>query len=1017
VPNNQVADPVTGFVPCYDIAGNLLFQHSMDAGDRWMINDAAGKPMLAWDMNETPQGTATTRENRVYTTDYDKLHRPTAQWLTINNVTRIMVERYEYQDAVSPDVNNLNGQLTQHYDPSGLVETIRRDFKGNVQEVHRTLTGDATVSVVDWNVTGVAELNKLLEQETYAQLTEHDALNRMTRLYNWHRDITFNSDGTQRNMPGSTNRVAVYVPEYNERGSLRGEWLHVRASKTTDTNGVVTFTPDATRSNQAIKHITYNAKGQKELLKLGNDTITRYDYDEKTFRLRQLRTTRPAYDPPFPQPHSILADGNILQQLLYTYDPVGNITELADEAYKPVYFANGIAEPKSQYEYDALYRLIFATGRETAQGGDAALNGDEPAIGSGFPINDQTLRRYEQIYVYDKVGNFVTMQHSVPTDTTAGWTRHYDTQLDSNRLHRTWYRAPDWDHAAPVQRTEYGYDTHGNMLNLANVAPGQHLQWDHRDMIKSLDCIGGGVAYYQYDSAKQRTRKRIVKQNGYWERLDLGGYERYRRYNGTGSTPTLMEEIESHHLFEGKQRVLLVDDVLTAKSTTQPGSNGLGIKKQTLFRYQYSNHLGSACLELDHNAGIISYEEYHPYGTSAYRAMASGIEAPPKRYRFTGKERDEETDFVYHGARYYVAWLGRWGSCDPIGIQDGVNQYLYVSDKPTKLIDAAGMSGGPSPLGNSVDDVVDFETRQAAFEAGKALEKGFDPKKQQPVFASQGGKPLPPPTGKQLEELAKNTPEGKNLRTAYGSKQGGLSGEKLQQNLAERSQAAFDKSTDVAHFGDTSGRLVPELTLEEGVITKVNTAPGGQTPGARTVDVGVTKEPVSPSDWKPSLEGKNAPEVLSETRDLKVSNSYVEHKPAFLEQSGGVSVTESRPWSKLKAKASATMEAVTSNKTVEKVLKSKALKVVATVAPILASGVAKAAPLVGTLVGAADVANEVQAGDSRRATLTAVGMSEIPFVSQAADIGLAVEDAGWAAKEILDPEEKLEEWYLNAVLK
>ena len=27
--------------PCYDIAGNLLFQHSMDGGDRWTLNDAA----------------------------------------------------------------------------------------------------------------------------------------------------------------------------------------------------------------------------------------------------------------------------------------------------------------------------------------------------------------------------------------------------------------------------------------------------------------------------------------------------------------------------------------------------------------------------------------------------------------------------------------------------------------------------------------------------------------------------------------------------------------------------------------------------------------------------------------------------------------------------------------------------------------------------------------------------------------------------------------------------------------
>ena len=103
--NNDLSEIMsTGSVPCYDIAGNLLYQHSMDAGDRWMLMDAAGKPILAWGMNETPQGNAATRENRFYGTDYDPLHRPTAQWLKINNGPRVMVERYEYQDAVFGDV-------------------------------------------------------------------------------------------------------------------------------------------------------------------------------------------------------------------------------------------------------------------------------------------------------------------------------------------------------------------------------------------------------------------------------------------------------------------------------------------------------------------------------------------------------------------------------------------------------------------------------------------------------------------------------------------------------------------------------------------------------------------------------------------------------------------------------------------------------------------------------------------------------------------------------------------------
>jgi RHS repeat-associated protein len=74
-----------------------------------------------------------------------------------------------------------------------------------------------------------------------------------------------------------------------------------------------------------------------------------------------------------------------------------------------------------------------------------------------------------------------------------------------------------------------------------------------------------------------------------------------------------------------------------------------------LIRYQFGNHLGSASLELDEQAQIISYEEYAPYGSSTYQAVRSQTETA-KRYRYTGKERDEESGLYYHGARYYAAW-------------------------------------------------------------------------------------------------------------------------------------------------------------------------------------------------------------------------------------------------------------------------------------------------------------------------------------------------------------------------
>ena len=45
------------------------------------------------------------------------------------------------------------------------------------------------------------------------------------------------------------------------------------------------------------------------------------------------------------------------------------------------------------------------------------------------------------------------------------------------------------------------------------------------------------------------------------ERLYLGGMERYRRW--VGNNPDPVEEIETHHLFDGEQRVLMVEDVLS----------------------------------------------------------------------------------------------------------------------------------------------------------------------------------------------------------------------------------------------------------------------------------------------------------------------------------------------------------------------------------------------------------------------------------------------------------------------
>jgi RHS repeat-associated protein len=111
-----------------------------------------------------------------------------------------------------------------------------------------------------------------------------------------------------------------------------------------------------------------------------------------------------------------------------------------------------------------------------------------------------------------------------------------------------------------------------------------------------------------------------------------------------------------------------------------------------LIRYQYANHLGSAVLETDDNGNPISYEEYHPYGTTAYRSAKSGFDLSLKRYRFSGKERDDETGLYYFGARYYAPWLGRWTSADPAGFTDGANLFRYSRNNPINYTDSLGLT-------------------------------------------------------------------------------------------------------------------------------------------------------------------------------------------------------------------------------------------------------------------------------------------------------------------------------------
>jgi RHS repeat-associated protein len=636
----------------HDLLGTEIWHDSVDAGARWVLLDVAGRLIRAWG------GRGFARR-----LTYDALHRPLAVYVRDgeSGAGERLAERREYGEAEGAAANH-RGRLHRTFDASGVVENEAYDFKGNLVRAARRFLVDHG-SEPDWNGAPA------LEPEPFRHQTRYDALNRPTQILPPHSDR-------------APLRVNVLQPGYGEAGHL--ERLDVWLARGDEPAALL---DPGTASFRAVEHVDYDARGQRTLVRYGNGAVTTYGYDPERFRLTELMTRRPdRFDARTGDPRD---DRRTAQQLTYTYDPVGNITRMRDEAQPTVFFRNQRVAPVWEYRYDPLYRLISAEGREhLGQVGGALAPPVQHDFDEGrrtglpHPNEGTALGRYTEEYEYDEVGNLLRLAHRGTDPAHPGWTREYDYEPDpaeparprSNRLVRT---RPAGPHDGG--REAYAHDAHGNMTAMPHLAV---LEWDGADQLRVTRRQAGDApgprTVYGYDTEGQRVRKVTERPGGgpARERRYLGGVEVYREYGADGA---ITLERETLHLVDDTRRLALVE----ARTAGRDGSPA------SLVRYQFGDHLGSCALELDDQAEVLSHEEHYPFGGTAYQAVG-GQNAPPKRYRFTGKERDEESGLDYFGARYYAAWLGRWTSCDPLGMTRGTNLYAYVSNNPIGRIDPTG---------------------------------------------------------------------------------------------------------------------------------------------------------------------------------------------------------------------------------------------------------------------------------------------------------------------------------------
>jgi RHS repeat-associated protein len=762
----------------FDLVKRRWRVDTMDAGRRDSVLDVLGNPVERRDS-----------KGALALGSYDLLHRPSRTWARDDTGGPVTLrERIDYGDAGLPAqapadraaaraVNALGRPVRQH-DEAGLVSIAAYDLKGNVLATSRQVISDNTLAAallqaatehwhikpfqVDWTPLAAQTQdehdNALLERVAYTTTSTFDALNRITTH-------TFPAD--------VNGERQVLRPIYNRAGTLSAVNL-----------GNSTY----------VQRIAYDAKGQRALIAYGNGIMTRYAYDPHVFRLTRLRSEpytsvdRVTYHP----------SGPVTQDYGYVYDLVGNIHTVRDRTPGSGIPANpdalDILDPvlrklvgggnalDRRFGYDPIYRLLTATGRE-----QSSPPAGDPWIDVPRGVDVKLAQAYAETYAYDAADNLASLAHSG----NGGFTRVFITATDSNRLKRLTVAKTPYD---------YTYDASGN---LTGETLSRHLAWNHADQLKVFatqtpDAEPSVFVQYLYDAAGERVKKFVRRQGG---RVEVTHYlsQVFEHHRWAGSAAGENNHI---HVMDDSRRVALV-----RLGPAHPDDKGPATA------FHLGDHLGSSSVVVDSVGSVTNREEYTPYGETSFGSYTR------KRFRFTGKERDEESGLAYHGARYYQPWLGRWTSCDPKAPQSGLNVYAYGKRNPLRFTDPTGT-----------------EDKQVT-ELAKALQSVAD----------------------NLESALRRNPG--ESPSAFGTRL-----HDIFQGIIE--SAAFNFP------GLDTSRVLTEVVVDaSGKIVKFAGKPGGSPSGAVTADIVILKKGIKNTD---RLVGRKAADVFEIGIDFKTGRARVQ---------------------------------------------------------------------------------------------------------------------------------------------
>ncbi len=707
----------------YNLLGQLYQKRSVDNGTEYYMYNSTGQVVLLQDSN----GRAGIEDNakpflRLFT--YDKYGRPVTQekwviktgsnplsYMVLINVPNGIKAPFTYATTNDRHFNwytttTVNGvQVKTAVSPYTLLtspNTEKKWFYGEAKP--GIVTGVFAPEIV--NYMNVAA-NKATNVKGNLSVTYSYNLGKLTEIRIFSYDNADRPKYEVIQYSAGTVKIPSIIkyPEYNLRGSVKTQvidyglngddlkyeygydgWNRLLSVKL---NGKLTARFEHDDALGLIKQVEYFdqcANGKT----LSIDTL-RYTYDIRD-RLTQIKsllyTEKLCYDYDVPQPNAwdatlvsstINFNGNIngTTHIINT-NRASNAAILNGMMDKPTYYG---------YTYDGINRLTKADA--------SVMNVLKAALNTSVLIPENNYG--DESLVYDNVGNIRSlkrgMYYSPNSSNPANWVQNwnYNYVSGTNRLSSV-------DSNGVVLRN-YGYDGNGNIRN-DSYRKLNSLRLN-RGNLNSRVSIGSGASLKGFDYDYDINDNRVYKKN-----MVSNSNEEYYLTDFSG-------KVHGVYTLADKQWKWYVYALNRMQEISNSGK-----------KYIVSDHLGSTRVTYTANISTCNLNSTVYTITGAYDYYAFGkilrsyTGNSKDKFKFGGKEKDEETNLDYFGARNLDDDINRWTAVDPLkDARLAWNPYNYCRNNPINNVDPNGMVDGW---------VQDKETQEYTWDKNVNSQEDFD---------------------------------------------------------------------------------------------------------------------------------------------------------------------------------------------------------------------------------------------------------------------------------------------------